>query len=290
MKTAKAGVAIVLAPHVRLLDVNHVVEGRMTMVRVTVCGVKLSIINCYCPTEQYAESTKQSFYQTLQKIVHKCKNEHPSFKVIVTGDFNATIGHDCDMNRWRSVGPFNDNNPTSFNGLRLIETAESEDLFLLNTMFATKSDEHRWSFVSNLGYKRRLDYILSDWYVKRSTTNCRVYPMQSQLFDSDHRIVVMTAAFPTRRQVHKIFRKSRLPPTRPDMNKLKDDLKIQGQYSAKLDSLLLGHGEDSTEIDTVEERMTEAIIEASQEIIPSKSKRELNKPWTNSVYQDLTRK
>lgn len=38
LKTARAGVAMVLAPHVRLLDVNHVVEGWMTTIRVTVHG------------------------------------------------------------------------------------------------------------------------------------------------------------------------------------------------------------------------------------------------------------
>ena len=36
--------------------------------------------------------------------------------------------------------------------------------------------------------------------------------------------------------------------------------------------------------------MTEAILEASQETIPSKSKREMDKPWTNPTYQELTQR
>lgn len=54
MKTARAGVAVALAPHVILLDVNHVIEGRLTMMRVKIYGIKLSIFSSYCPTEQYA--------------------------------------------------------------------------------------------------------------------------------------------------------------------------------------------------------------------------------------------
>lgn len=179
MKTARAGVAVAIAPHVILLDVNHVIEERLTMVQMKVHGVKLSIFNCYCLTEQYAESTKQTFYQTLPKKIH-VKKDNPSFKVIVASDFNATIGMDCEPSKWQSIGQFHDPESTSFNGVRLLETAETNNLFILNTRFATKSDEHRWSFVSNLDYKRRLDYILAEWFVKCTTKNCRLYPMQSQ--------------------------------------------------------------------------------------------------------------
>ena len=103
----------------------------------------------------------------------------------------------------------------------------------------------------------------------------------------------MTAAFPTRKEVQKILRRSRSPPTRPDIRKLRDDLEIQGKYSAKLDVLLLRSEEkkeNSRELDEVEGRMTEAILEASQETIPSKSKREMDKPWTNPTYQELTQR
>ncbi|KXJ08545.1 hypothetical protein AC249_AIPGENE10765 [Exaiptasia diaphana] len=135
-----------------------------------------------------------------------------------------------------------------------------------------------------------LDYILADWYVKRATTNCRVYPMQSQVFDSDHRIVVMTAAFPSRKEVRKIFRKPRPPSSRPDIRKLRDDPELQGKYSAKLDALLLETNGNRRELDIVEDQIVEAILQASQEMIPSRNKIELDKPWTNPTYQELTQK
>lgn len=103
----------------------------------------------------------------------------------------------------------------------------------------------------------------------------------------------MTAAFPTQKEIQKIFRRSRSPPTRPDIRKLRDDLAILGKYSAKLDALLLRSEEkeeNSRELDEVEGSMTEAILEASQETIPSKSKREMVKPWTNPTYEELTQR
>lgn len=74
-------------------------------------------------------------------------------------------------NTWRGVGPYHDDDPTSFKGIKLLETTECNKLYILNTMFATRLNEHGWSFHSNIGYKRRLDYIMADWYVKRATTN-----------------------------------------------------------------------------------------------------------------------
>ena len=290
MSIARAGVAIVMAPHVRLMDVEHIMEGRITMIRVKVHGVKLAIYSCYSPTEEYSTSSKETFHRTLQRAMLQMRKEHPSYKIIVAGDFNATIGQDCNHDTWKGVGPYHDEDPTSFNGTKLLETAECNQLHILNTMFATRYNEHRWTFHSNLGYKRRLDYILTDWYVKHATTNCRVYPMQSHMFDSDHRMVVMTATFPTRKQVHRIFRRPKTPPIRPDNKQLRDDPAIQGKYGAKLDSILLGDVGKNIEMEDVEGLVRDAILRASKETTPVCSKKELEKPWTCQAYQELSRK
>lgn len=101
MKTAKASVAIAVARYVTLLGVNHTIEGRMSMVPVKVHGTKLSVFTCYCPTEEYAEATKQTFYQTIHKEIRRAETANPSFKIIVAGDFNDTIGMDYDRSKWQ---------------------------------------------------------------------------------------------------------------------------------------------------------------------------------------------
>lgn len=49
---------------------------------------------------------------------------------------------------------------------------------------------------------------MAEWYVKWETKNCRVYPKLSELFESDRRIVVIQARFPTRKKAKKIFSKN----------------------------------------------------------------------------------
>ena len=71
------------------------------------------------------------------------------------------------------------------------------------------------------------------------------------------------------------------------------NLEIQRKYRAKLDALLLQNEEqeeNSRELDQVEGRMRDAILEASQEMIPSKRKREMDKPWISPTYQELTQR
>lgn len=197
-RKAVAGVAIVIAPHVRLFDIEYIMEGRIMLARISVHGVKLTVVSCYWSTEEHANSTKEAFYNTLSKALKSAKHSHPAFKLVVCGDFNATIGNDCQSSNWDYAGRFNDDEPTSFNGIKLMEIAGNNSLYILNTLFATKTPMHRWSFKSNLGYYRRLDYILGEVFVKRESENCRVYPSASTPFDSDHRIVVLDTMFPTK--------------------------------------------------------------------------------------------
>ena len=42
-------------------------------------------------TEIYAEYTKDKFFNTLSSVVKKTKKQHPSFKVLIGADMNATI-------------------------------------------------------------------------------------------------------------------------------------------------------------------------------------------------------
>ena len=62
---ASAGVGIALSTNVRIIDVENILEGRILLVRLTLFGVKLSAFCVYAPTEEYADSTKQLFFNTL---------------------------------------------------------------------------------------------------------------------------------------------------------------------------------------------------------------------------------
>ena len=111
-KKAQAGVAIVCAPHVTVEDEIFVQEWHIVGARVIVNGTKLSSFSCYSTgTKVYSDTTKDAFYSTLSKAIKNIKLEHPSFKLIVGGDFNATVGRDCEPDKWAFVGNNHDPDP-----------------------------------------------------------------------------------------------------------------------------------------------------------------------------------
>ena len=115
---ASAGVGIALSPDVKLVDIDNILEGRILSVRIVLHGIKISAFCAYAPTELYADSTKELFFNTLQKAIQKVKKEHPGYKVLIGADMNATIG--CDsFGSWSYLGPNNDNLKTNDNGTRL---------------------------------------------------------------------------------------------------------------------------------------------------------------------------
>ena len=65
--------------------------------------------------------TKDAFYSTLSKAIKTIMLDHPSFKLIVGGDFNATVGRDCERDKWAFVDNNHDPDPTSENVLRLLK-------------------------------------------------------------------------------------------------------------------------------------------------------------------------
>ena len=172
-------------------------QGRIIGARLKIKGLKLSVFSCYAPTDtkSYSDQIKNSFYNTLRKAITSVKNDHPSYKLVIGGDFNATIGKESQSEFSKCIGKNNDPNPTSKNGHRLLQFAHELNLSILNTQYGYKN-VHRWSFHSNLGYDRRLDYILGEWFIKRFSHNCRVYRGASNPFESDHKVVVLDCKIP----------------------------------------------------------------------------------------------
>ena len=85
MKTkASAGVGIALSPNVKIIDIdNSIFEGRILLVRLIIHGIKLSAFCVYAPTEEYAESSKLLFYNTLQKSILNTKNKYLALRLLL---------------------------------------------------------------------------------------------------------------------------------------------------------------------------------------------------------------
>ena len=285
-RKAQAGVAIVLAPHVRLDDIMDIEQGRIIGARVRIKGLKLSVFSCYAPTDtkSYSDQIKNTFYNTLRKAVTSVKNEHPSYKLVIGGDFNATVGNDFQSEHSKCIGKNNDPNPTSENGHRLLQFAQEHKLSILNTFFGHK-DIHRWSFHSNLGYQRRLDYIMGEWFIKRFSHNCRVYRGASNPFESDHKVVVLNCCFPYQKEIKKMF-KPKQKQTHYDIKKLRDDKNVVENYSNKLNELL-SNADRPNSVDSINDTIVENILKATEVTIPVKTKTTDSKPWANQEFLSL---
>ena len=201
---ASAGVGIVLSPDVKLIDINDtILDGRILLVRVVLHGVKISAFSAYAPTEEYAESTKDKFFNTLNSVVQKTKKEHPSFKVLIGADMNATIGEES-FGTWSFLGPNNDKLKTNDNGSRLLTFSNENKLFIMNSLFPSKAI-HRHTWYSPNGFTKRVDYILAEWHLKKLCTNCRVYRKATVPFETNHRLLAMSCSFPSKRNRKLVF-------------------------------------------------------------------------------------
>ena len=150
---------------------------------------------------------------------------------------NATIG--CDSNGyWTYLGRNNDDLETNDNGTRLLTLAEECKLYIMNSLFESKPI-HRHTWYSPTGFSKRVDYILTEWHIKKLSRNCRVYRKASVPFESDHRLLVLNCSFPSRSQQTTFFHKS-FRQNKPETNikSLKEEPMVGEELSNKLDQLL----------------------------------------------------
>ena len=104
----------------------------MLQARVYVCLLK--VINCYAPTEDSSDSSKELFYKNLKK---QCSNVPPKYKVICLGDFNATtsaLWYNFSLIENSIIEDLTVNN----NGERFHNLIQTQHLSALNTWFKHK--------------------------------------------------------------------------------------------------------------------------------------------------------
>ena len=90
---SEAGVAFILAPHVKLVDTHVHYDARILSVRVIVYGLCVTLTCSYASTNCSSESAKSLFYSKLRKA-NSDMLKFNRFKSINRGDYNATIGMD----------------------------------------------------------------------------------------------------------------------------------------------------------------------------------------------------
>ena len=284
---ARAGVGIILSPDTEIHDINVVLEGKILLIKLTVRGLRLIAIAAYAPTEVYSENAKDEFYSHLCNAVMSAKKNHPGFKLIIGSDMNATIGNDSE-NTFNILGKNNDALSTNDNGLRLLNFCQQFQLYLLNSFFSSKSI-HRETWYSPNGFRKRTDYVIGDWYMKRFCTNCRVYRKASLPYESDHRLLAGHFSFPSKSLRKKIFKcKTKKPVSTPNIKLLKTSEEIRNDFTALIENTL-----SDIKIDTlpqpelVERCIVQNLEAATSATVPQRRSTKLLQPWVNENYVTL---
>ena len=187
-RKSEAGVALILAPRVKLIESHVHYDARILSVRVIIYGLCLTLTCSYAPTDCSPESSKTLFYRELRKA-NSDMLKFNRFKSINLGDFNATIGMDSKSNgAWDDILGANNSSivKTNANGELFLKFCSEKKLKIINSIFRTKRI-HRGTWLHQpTGLVKRLDYIATRKYISQFITSCRAYRKTSALFDTDH--------------------------------------------------------------------------------------------------------
>ena len=273
------GAGLILSPNVVLHDKEQIMSGRILYARVTIKGIKVSAFSAYAPTELAPESTKVAFLNKLKQAIRAARKDHPNFRIVVGGDMNSTIG--TDVRDCRFIGNNNDDCVTNKNGEMLVQFCEEMELSAMNTIYQTKII-HRHTWRMPTGFTKRIDYFLVDNFIRKCSTNCRVYRGASVDYESDHFLLVLDLSCMTKCSRTKYFHK-RKPSQKPLINTLKS-LDIQVQYSEHLDNYLQNK-ELPVEPNVFEHLIVESITNARKSTVPIAAKKTIPPPWLNDEFQ-----
>ena len=132
--------------------------------------INLNIIQCYAPTNESDEGTKEDFYNRLQNILDKMKEKDVT---ILMGDLNAKIGTDNrnyeDVMGCEGTGQMNEN------GEMFADFCSVNRLVIGGSIFPHKRI-HKVTWISpDQRTENQIDHICIKRKFRRSMQEVRVY-------------------------------------------------------------------------------------------------------------------
>lgn len=179
------GVAIFLNKRMR----NALISWNATSERIITARLRsgkrnLSLVQCYAPTEDSEQNTKEEFYSLLNSVLG---NLPSTDIVILMGDFNARIG--ADNTGYEQIMGKHGIGQCNVNGDLLIETCINNDLKIGGSVFPHKNN-HKVSWKNPAGHAdTQIDHICVSrkwFYVVHDVRNKR-----SAEIGSDHYLIIV---------------------------------------------------------------------------------------------------
>ncbi|XP_055842639.1 craniofacial development protein 2-like [Episyrphus balteatus] len=158
------------------------VNERLTTIRIKAKFTNISLICAHAPTEEKDDTTKDNFYELLEKTYEQI----PSYDIkIVLGDFNAKLGREDIFGS--TVGKHSLHYNTSDNGFRLVDFAAGQNVVIASTRFPHLKI-HKGTWKSPDQSVNQIDHIAID--ARHSSSIMDVRTFRGANIDSDHYLVV----------------------------------------------------------------------------------------------------
>jgi len=197
----RQGVAIMMSKAAKkwMIEWTPINEGLM-IVRFKSRYTKLSVIQCYLPTNNVEEETKDMFYQQLQKAIDNVASHDA---LLVIGDLNAKVG--CSNEGREKIMGEKGCGDMNENGERLADICGLNDLVIGDTIFEHK-EIHKLTWISpNGNVKNQIDHVLINGRWKHSLHNVTV--KRGADVGSDHHLLLATVKLQLRRNPTKTEKK-----------------------------------------------------------------------------------
>ena len=178
------GVGLLMTPEAtKALLSWEPVSPRILSARFNSKGRKVTILQCYAPTNVADEEEKEDFYEQLQAVLDKAPRR--DLKILM-GDLNAKVGSD-NTDRELIMGKHGTGTQNE-NGELFVEFCTSNDLVIGGTIFPHKTN-HKTTWVSPDGRtNNQIDHITIGRKWRRSLLDVRV--MRGADAASDHHLVI----------------------------------------------------------------------------------------------------
>lgn len=173
--------------------------------------MKVTIVQCYAPTNEAEKEDKEEFYEQLQAVKEKIPKHHI---IIIMGDFNAKVGSDnADFERTmdrHGVGDCNEN------GQKLLEFCSVIELVITGMLFEHK-DIHKstWGLPDH-ATNNQIDHIMVNGKYRRSVLDTKARCGVNT--GSDHHVVICKLKLKLKRT----DRKTKTKQKRYDVRTFKD--------------------------------------------------------------------
>ena len=191
------GVAIILRKGTEkcLIDWKPI-SSRLIKIRMRGRQINMTIIQCYGPTNDSEDETKDLFYEQLETEV---KSAPLHDMMIIMGDLNAKVGHDNNGNE-RTMGTHGCGIRNE-NGERLVELCSSNNMVIGGTLFPHREIHKLTWYSPNDRDRNQIDHLLINAKWRRSLIDVKV--KRGADVGSDHQLVIAKVKLKLRRSQNK---------------------------------------------------------------------------------------